>query len=161
MLRVYCWLLYLYPRSYRHEFGDEMTSIFHYARVELPPALLAKISFYQREFCGLLSGALRAHLDRAFGPAISVPRFPRKREFRFPRSTLFLMYVILAGVVLAIQKAQNIVQMRQNLSPATATAWGPMLMGDAVRIRACTGRGCRSSSMGIFIRAAAHGNASA
>ena len=41
---------------------------------------------------------------------------------------LFLMFVILAGVVLAIHKAQNVVQMKESL-PATATAWGPMLWG--------------------------------
>ena len=95
MLTVYCWLLCLYPRSYRHEFGDEMTSVFHDARIELPPALAAKVSFYGREFCGLLSGALCAHFDRVFGPAISFPRFHMQREFSFPRSTLLLMCVIL------------------------------------------------------------------
>jgi|SRR5438067_1764855 len=129
MLTVYCWLLCLYPTSYRHEFGEEMTSVFHDARIELPPALVAKIGFYQREFCGLLSGALCAHLDRIFGPAISFPRFHMQREFRFPRSTLLLMCVILAGVVLAIHKAQKLVQMKHSLPPATATAWGPMLWG--------------------------------
>ena len=50
-------------------------------------------------------------------------------QFRFPRCTVFLMFVILAGVVLAIHKAQNIVQMKESLPPATATAWGPMLWG--------------------------------
>src|SRR6516162_10024983 len=100
MLTVYRWLLCLYPRSYRREFGDEMTSVFHDARIKLPPALTAKISFYHREFCGLLSGALLAHFDDVFGPAF--PRFYMQRQFRFPRSTVFLMCVILAGVVLAI-----------------------------------------------------------
>jgi hypothetical protein len=50
-------------------------------------------------------------------------------QFRFPRSTVFFMGVILAGVWLAIHEAQNIVQMKQGLPPATATAWGPMLWG--------------------------------
>jgi len=50
-------------------------------------------------------------------------------QFRFPRSIVFLMCVILAGLVLAIHKAQNVVQMKESLPPATATAWGPMLWG--------------------------------
>jgi hypothetical protein len=86
-LTVYCWLLCLYPGSYRHEFGEEMTSVFHEARSALPPALAAKISFYQREFSGLLSGALCAHFDRWFGPAIPFRRFDMQPQFRFPRST--------------------------------------------------------------------------
>ena len=114
MLTVYCWLLCLYPRSYRREFGDEMTSVFRDARIELPPALAAKVSFYGREFCGLLSGALCAHFDRVFGPAISFPRFHMQRQFRFPRSTVFLMCMILASVVLAINKAVNIVEQKMH-----------------------------------------------
>ena len=54
-LTVYCWLLFLYPGSYRDELGKEMTSVFRDARNTLPPALAAKIRFYRREFCGLLS----------------------------------------------------------------------------------------------------------
>jgi hypothetical protein len=128
-LSVYYWLLCLYPGNYRHEFGEEMTSVFRDARSALPPALAARIRFYRREFCGLLSGALCAHLDRLFGPSTPLRRFSVQPQFRFPRSTVFLMCVILAGLVLAIHKAQNVVQMRESLSPATATAWGPMLWG--------------------------------
>lgn len=107
-LTVYGWLLCLYPGSYRHEFGEEMTSVFHEARSALPPALAAKISFYRREFCGLLSGALCAHFDRRFAPAIPFRRFDMQPQFRFPRSTVFLMLVIFAGVVLTIAKASSI-----------------------------------------------------
>jgi hypothetical protein len=127
MLTVYCRLLCLYPRSYRHDFGDEMTWVFHDARIELPPALVAKISFYQREFCGLLSGALRAHFDDLFGPTIPFPRFYMRRQFRFPRSTVFLMCVILAGVVLAINKAVNIVEQMKGLPLGTTASGEPML----------------------------------
>jgi hypothetical protein len=107
-LTIYCWLLCLYPVSCRHEFGEEMTSIFREARSALPPALAAKISFYRCEFCGLLSGALSAHLDRLFGPAIPFRRFSTQPQFRFPRSTVFLMLVIFAGVVLTIAKASSV-----------------------------------------------------
>jgi hypothetical protein len=108
VLTVYGWLLCLYPRSYRPEFGEEMTSVFCQARSELPPERAAKMRFYRREICGLLSAALGAHFDRLFGPAIRFRRFSMQPQFRFPRSTLFLMLVILAAVVLAIAKAGSI-----------------------------------------------------
>ena len=107
-LTAYCWLLWLYPRSYRHEFGEEMMSVFCEARSELPSVLRTKISFYRREFCGLLSGALQAHFNRLFGPAIPFRRFDMQPQFRFPRSTVFLMWVILAGVLLTIEKAKTV-----------------------------------------------------
>jgi hypothetical protein len=108
VITVYRWLLCLYPGSYRHEFGAEMTSVFHEARSALTPALAAKISFYRSEFYGLLSGALCAHFDRLFGPAIPFRRFNMQTQFRFPRSTVFLMLVIFASVVLTIAKASTI-----------------------------------------------------
>ena len=127
LLTVYRSLLCLYPESYREEFGEEMTSVFRKARTDLSPALTAKITFHQREFRGLLSGALRAHFDRLFGPRIPFPRFNMQRQFRFPRSTVFLMCVILAGVVLAINKAVNIVQQKEGLPLGTTASWEPML----------------------------------
>lgn len=108
MITVYCWLLCLYPGSYRHEFGVEMTSVFCEARSELPPVLPAKIRFYRRELCGLLSGALCAHFDRLFSPATPFRRFYMQPQFRFPRSTVFLMLVILAAVVLTIAEASSV-----------------------------------------------------
>ena len=107
-LTVYRWMLCLYPGSYRGEFAEEMTSVFRDAQSALPPALAAKISFYRREFCGLLSGALCAHFDRLFGPAIPFRRFHMQSQFRFPRSTVLLMLVIFAGTVLTIAKASSI-----------------------------------------------------
>jgi hypothetical protein len=70
-----------------------MTSVFRAARSELPRALAAKISFYRREL---------------FGPAIPFRRFDMRTHFRFPRSTVFLMLVILAVVVLTIVKASGV-----------------------------------------------------
>jgi hypothetical protein len=107
-LTVYRWMLCLYPGSYRGEFAEEMTSVFRDAQSALPPALAARISFYRREFCGLLSGAVRAHSDRLFGPAIPFRRFDMQPQFRFPRSTVLLMLVIFAGTVLTIAKASSI-----------------------------------------------------
>ena len=108
MLTVYCWLLCLYPRSYRHDFGEEMASVFGEARSALPPALATKISFYRREYLGLLSGALCAHLERLVGPAASFRRSHMQPQFRFPRATVVLMLVIFAGVVLTIAAASSV-----------------------------------------------------
>ncbi|HSB75505.1 MAG TPA: hypothetical protein VLC12_07645 [Terriglobales bacterium] len=107
-LTVYCWLLCLYPGSYRQEFGEEMTSVFGAARCALPRGLGAKVSFYGREFCGLLSGALGAHLNRLCGAATPFRRLDMQPQFRFPRSTVLLMLVIFAGVVLTIMKAASV-----------------------------------------------------
>lgn len=104
-LTVYCWLLRLYPGSYREEVGGEMSFVFHEARSALPPGLAVKINFYGREFSGLLSGALRAHLDRLFGPAIPSARCDMPAHSRFRRSTLLLMIALFAGVVLALAEA--------------------------------------------------------
>ncbi len=108
MLKIYRWLLCLYPGSYRDEFGEEMTSVFREARSAPPTARAAKLTFYGREFRGLLSGALIAHLDRLFGPAIPLRRFYMQPQFRFPRSTVFLMLVIFAAVVLTIAEAASV-----------------------------------------------------
>jgi hypothetical protein len=123
---VYCWLLRLYPGSYRHEFGDEMTSVFRAAQSEVPPAAAPRLSFYRREFFGILSGALRAHVDSLFGPTVPFRRFYMQPQFRFPRSTVFLMLVILAGVMLAIEKAKIVVQMKEGLPLETVAVWHPL-----------------------------------
>ena len=86
MLTVYCWLLCLYPKSYRHDLGEEMTMVFCDARNALSPALAVKIGFYRREFYGLLGSALRAQFNRLFGASIPLPRFCMQPQFRFPVS---------------------------------------------------------------------------
>jgi len=111
MLRVYRSLLYLYPADYRREFGDEMECVYLQAEADISGrALLRRASFRAREVSGLLSGAAQGHLRRLFGFHDSHPlrRLNMRPQFRFPRSTVFLMCVILAGVVLAIEKAKTI-----------------------------------------------------
>ena len=132
-LTLYRWLLRVYPESYREEFGEEMTSVFREARNEIPPALIAKINFYQREFCGLLSVPLFAHLHRLFGPAIPFPRFYMQRQFRFPRFTVLLMLVIFAAVILTIAKAMS-VSVAYGATPGTVwpsliSVFGVMVVG--------------------------------
>ena len=129
MLRLYRGLLYLYPAAYRKEFGDEMQCVFRQAQAarSIVP-LLNRVTFCTRELVGLLSGAAQAHFLSLFGMDdwLRLRRFNMRPQYRFPRSTVFLMCVILAGVVLAIEKAKTIVQMKEGLPPETMAVWHPL-----------------------------------
>ena len=74
--------------------------------------LLARIAFFIREIAGLINGALREHLRAVFGvhQGLLIParRFTMRNEFRFPKSTAVLMMIILAGIILALEKARLI-----------------------------------------------------
>jgi hypothetical protein len=111
MLRVYRALLYLYPAVERREFGTEMVSVFAQLQSEFATRpIMARLMFRARELSGLLSSALESHLRRIFGfdDWARLRRFDMRAGFRFPRSTIFLMCVIFAGVMLAIEKAKAI-----------------------------------------------------
>lgn len=111
MRRLYQGLLHLYPAAYREEFAAEMQWVFLQAQRECRIApLLRRATFYAQEVLGLLSGAAHAHLRSFFGGDdwLRHRRFNMRPQYRFPRSTVFLMWVILAGVVLAIEKARDI-----------------------------------------------------
>jgi hypothetical protein len=129
MLRLYQGLLYLYPAAYRQEFGEEMQCVFMQAQAECCTApWLRRATFCARELVSLLSGAAQARLLSLFGNDkwLRLRRFNMRPQYRFPHSTVFLMCVILAGVVLAIEKAKTIVQMKEGVPPATAAVWHPM-----------------------------------
>jgi len=111
MIHLYRCLLHLYPAAYRHEFAGEMALVFlESERVVRRECLATRIVFCARELSGLLSGALREQTRTLVGFYDCVPfgRFDMRPEFRFPRSTVFLMSVILAAVVVAIAKATSI-----------------------------------------------------
>ncbi len=104
-------LLYLYPRRYRREYADEMASVFREAHEEVSTgSFTERVSFRLRETCGLLAGAVQEHIRNITGsdPSISFRGYNMRPEFRFPRSTLFLMFVIFGGVILAMEKANTI-----------------------------------------------------
>jgi hypothetical protein len=109
MLRLYRSLLFLYPVAYRDEFGPEMTAVFLQAEEEHDGrSLAARALFYGRESGGLILGAAQSHFRSVFGNNLTpFWRFSMQRQFRFPRSTVFLMCVILAAVAFAIDKAQR------------------------------------------------------
>ena len=114
MFTFYRALLYLYPSPYRREYADEMVSVFRDAQRDVSAEnFQERISFRIRETLGLLAGAVREHVRMITGSdrSISFRRFNMRPEFRFPRSTVFLMSIILAGVILAMQKA-NIIQLK-------------------------------------------------
>jgi len=129
MLRVYRSLLYLYPALVRAELGDEMTAVFLQARVEVGErSMFGRAAFCLREISGLIGGALRAHVLSWFGfDWVPFRRFDMRPGFRFPRSTVFLMCVILAGVVLAIEKAKTVVEMKEGFASGAAGTLDPML----------------------------------
>jgi len=116
MLRLYQGLLHLYPAAYRQEFGEEMQCVFLAAEAEERIApFLRRAAFCAREVLGLLSGAAQAHLLALLGADDWLRhrrRFNMRPQYRFPRSTVFLMCVILVGVVFAIGKARIIATAR-------------------------------------------------
>jgi len=111
MLEVYRWVLRLYPDAYRRDYAEEMFSVFRDAETAMRrESVPTRFWFRVREIKGLLSGAVREHLCGFIGGQSWIPfgRFDMRSEFRFPRSTISLMLVILAGVVLTIEKAKGI-----------------------------------------------------
>src|SRR3989442_1758146 len=113
MLSLYRFLLRLYPRAYRHEFGAEMLAVFREAQTETwKKGVLPRGMFCAREVAGLLRGALEEHLHAIAGsdlsPIFPLRRFTMRSEFRFPKATAPLMALILALIVVAIEKAKAI-----------------------------------------------------
>lgn len=111
MLSLYRWFLDLYPSAYRREYADEMISVFRDAHTDASVLNLGRrISFCAREVGGLLLGAVHEHIHVITGryPSISFRRYDMRPEFRFPRSTVVLMSIILAAVLLAMEKAKAI-----------------------------------------------------
>lgn len=111
MLIFYKCLLYLYPALYRREFGDEMISVFRDVQADVKGgSLLERITFRACATEGLLAGALREQLRiiTSGDQPISYTRSDMRPEFRFPRSTVFLMSLIFGGVIVAMEKANTI-----------------------------------------------------
>jgi len=113
MLALYRSLLHLYPASHRRQFGSEMISVFEDLQVDRANAgRVPQLHFACREAFGLVGGALREHLRALHTDhnwlSFPIRRFTMHHEFRFPKSTPILMSLILAGIVLAIDKGNTI-----------------------------------------------------
>jgi hypothetical protein len=126
MLALYRSLLRLYPAAYFREYGGEMILVLAQAHADMRKQTRgARVSFCFREVTGLVVGAVR---QRFCGPGDwnGMRRFDMRPEFRFPRSTVVLMWVILAGVVLTIDQAKTIVRVKEGLPPGITAAWGSL-----------------------------------
>ncbi len=113
MLRIYRCLLHVYPAVHRVRFGDEMIAVLGERQSETThKKATTRAAFCMREASGLLTGALREHLRILTSTQKWLPfstrRFNMRSEFRFPRATAVLMMIILAGIVVAIEKARVI-----------------------------------------------------
>jgi flagellar biosynthesis protein FliQ len=113
MRTLYASLLRLYPVPYRQQFAEEMISVFREADADAHKrGSIITARLYFREIIGLFRGAIAEHARRILGNDVSFPvplrRFTMRSDFRFPKTTAFLMTVILAGVVLAIEEADAI-----------------------------------------------------
>jgi hypothetical protein len=99
-----------------------MTTVFYEARANIEQkGVVTRGLFWLREIRGLLRGALGEHV-RSVAGSHSWALFPTRRftmhtEFRFPKATAVLMTLILAGTVLAIEKAQAISASLPHVNP--------------------------------------------
>ena len=111
-MRLFRRLLSLYPGAYRSAYGEEMLTVLTAIRADIGrKGPRAQVVAYLREVEGLLSGALREHLRLLCLPqgfSFYTRRFSMRSEFRFPKSTVALMTLILAAVVMTIEKAKAI-----------------------------------------------------
>ena len=121
MRNLYQTVLLLYPAEHRAIFGEEMAQVFEELRADvLKNKRISRIGFWVRETAGLLDGALAQHL-RLFAneAALAFPkeRFSMRNGFRFPKSTILFMALILGGVLVAIKKGQDIASSVPDINP--------------------------------------------
>jgi len=125
MLTLYRCLLRLYPIAYFREYAAEMVSVFCQARdAARRQGLMTLALFCNREIWGVLAGALREKF-REYPEWNVLRRIDMRPEFRFPRSTISLMLVILVGVVLTIQKAKTI-QVKYGADSSIVPVWSTL-----------------------------------
>jgi hypothetical protein len=121
-LSLYRHLLRLYPAFYRERFGEEMLAVFCELQAETSTkGMIAQSFFCVRETAGVMAGALRERWQVVGGGHVwllfSNRRFTMRTEFRFPKATAVLMTIILAGVVLAIERGEAIQASLPDVNP--------------------------------------------
>jgi hypothetical protein len=122
MLTVYRKLLRLYPAEHRELFGEEMLAVLRDENdAQATEKWLTRGRFFVREITGLVNGALREHfrvwVEIQNGLSLATVRFNMRNGFRFPKTTIVFMTLILACVVMAIQKGENIAASVPNVDP--------------------------------------------
>ena len=125
MLTAYRRLLLFYPAEHREQFGQEMVEVFGEAQAENQnKGVIAQGAFYVREIAGLLKGAVREHLRVVLGAhaglSLYTRRFTMRDGFRFPKTTAVLMTIILAGLMLAIKRGEDIANSLSHVNPQIA-----------------------------------------
>jgi len=122
MLIVYRKLLRLYPAAHRELFGEEMMAVLVEERNEnSEKRLIARGGIFLRETTGLLIGAFREH-GRALTEiheelSFVTGRFAMRNGFRFPKTTIVFMALILGGVLTAIKRGGDIAASVPNVDP--------------------------------------------
>ena len=117
MISIYRSLLRLYPSVHRREFAQEMLGVFVAAEREVKDkGMCERAIFYAREMLGLAGGALREQSHE-----IAVCRRQRldsrgnmllPLKYRFPRSAILMMTVVLVIVLGMIVKIQGVSHLR-------------------------------------------------
>lgn len=125
MLTAYRRLLLFYPAEHREQFGQEMVDVFDEARAESQnKGAIAQGAFYVREIAGLFKGAVHEHLRAVLGAhaglSLYTRRFTMRDGFRFPKTTAVLMTIILAGLMLAIKRGEDIANSLPLVNPQIA-----------------------------------------
>ena len=122
MLTVYRKLLRLYPAEYRELFGDEMIAVLREETDDhANKKWFTRARSCTREIAGLVNGALREHFrvlvaiqdDLSF----MTGRFAMRNGFRFPKTTIVFMTLILGGVLTAIKRGEDIAASVPNVNP--------------------------------------------
>jgi len=122
MVALYRQLLRLYPAEHREMFGEEMLAVL----TEVGSAaddgkIVARTRQLAREAGGLLLGAAREHLrvliEIQDGLSLATGRFAMRNGFRFPKSTIIFMTLILAGIILAIKRGEEIAASLPHVNP--------------------------------------------
>jgi hypothetical protein len=122
MLTVYRKLLSLYPAEHRELFSEEMMAVLREESDDhANKKLLMRGRFFAREITGLLNGAFREHfrvwVEIQDGLSLATGRFSMHNGFRFPKTTIVFMALILACVVTAIKKGEDIAASVPNVDP--------------------------------------------
>ena len=122
MLAVYRGLLRLYPAEHRQIFGEEMISVLSQERMaNADRRLLVRSRVFVREALGLLNGALRERFRVliAIQDELSLApwRLAMRNGFRFPKTTIVFMLLILGGVLTAIKRGEDIASSVPNVNP--------------------------------------------
>ena len=113
MIAWYRKLLCLYPAEYRKRFSEEMLAVLFQEREENAKRRWRnRIRLVLRESAGLLKGAFHEHFrmitEIQEELSFVTGRFAMRNGFRFPKSTIFFMAIILGGVLTAIKKGEDI-----------------------------------------------------